>query len=168
MSSAAAAYIHVYMYKCTYILLRHFTCCCSCCCCVRRLCCCYCCAKLTHLCVCLCVCALVYVCACVYVYVYVYVCVWRAAANFSNSTNFVCVCMCMCVCGAQRQTSQTAACNEVKAGQLHAPPYVETKRPRRVCEVSGSCLVQRPRYFIDSLLKAVPRWYTRAYRCPCV
>ena len=166
MSSAAAAYIHAHMYKCTYILLRHFTCCCSCCCCVRRLCCCYCCAKLTHLCVCLCACALVYVCACVYVYVYV--CVWRAAANFSNSTNFVCVCMCMCACGAQRQTSQTAACNEVKAGQLHAPPYVETKRPRRVCEVSGSCLVQRPRYFIDTILKAVPRWYTRAYRCPCV
>ena len=28
-----------------------------------------------------------------------------------------------------------------------------------VCAVSGSCLVQLPRSFIDSLLKAVPRWY---------
>jgi len=58
--------------------------------------------------------------------------------------------------------------NGLKRSHEIRRPYRETKRPRRVCAVHGSCLVQRLRSFIDSLFKAVPRWYTRAYRFPCV
>jgi len=58
--------------------------------------------------------------------------------------------------------------NGLKRSHEIRRPYRDTKRPRRVCAVSRSCLVQRPRSFIDSLLKAVQRWYTRAYQFPCV
>jgi len=37
--------------------------------------------------------------------------------------------------------------------------WVKDQETRRVCAVSGSCLVQRPMSFIYPLLKAVPRWY---------
>ena len=46
--------------------------------------------------------------------------------------------------------------NGLKTSHEIRSPYPETKRPRHICAVSGSCLVQRPRSFIDSLLKAVP------------